>query len=93
MTDAVTRLNAIMAQTARAHQAGVTHTFGVFAGPDRQKRAQHLHRGLLIKLPHRCDIHPSPSGRELLAAAVTRAAQSIPGPARTSDDQANYGGA
>jgi len=92
MTDAVTRLNAIMAQTARAHQAGVARTFGVFAGPDRANARNICTAGLLIKLPHRCDIHPSPSGRELLAAAVTRAAQST-GPARPAIDETNYGGA
>jgi lysophospholipase L1-like esterase len=86
MTDAASRLNAIMAEAARTYQAGVADAFAVFAGPGVRAR-DICAAGLLIKLPHRCDIHPSANGRDLLAAAVSRAAEST-GPARPSIESA-----
>jgi len=91
MTDAVSRLNAIIAETARAYQAGLAHTFGVFAGLGVQSR-DICAAGLLISMPHRCDIHPSAKGRELMAATVTRVAADT-GPARPGIEFAPYGGA
>jgi lysophospholipase L1-like esterase len=89
VTAAVTRLNAIMADTARAYQAGIAHTFGVFAGLGVDSRDV-CAAGLLIRLAHRCDIHPSTAGRDLLAATVSRVAAST-GPARPGITRAGYG--
>jgi lysophospholipase L1-like esterase len=91
MTDAVTRLNAIMAETARTYQAGIARTFGVFAGPGLRSR-DICAAGLLITLPRHCDIHPSVAGRELLAATVARVAGAT-GPARPEIASASYGSA
>jgi lysophospholipase L1-like esterase len=92
MTDAVGRLNAIVAEVAGRNQAAVAHTYGVFAGPNTSSARNICTAGLLIKLAHRCDIHPSPSGRTLLAAAVTLAAESA-APARPTLLESGYGAA
>ncbi|HEY3605740.1 MAG TPA: GDSL-type esterase/lipase family protein [Sporichthyaceae bacterium] len=92
MTDAVGRLNAIVAEVARTNQSAVAHTDDVFAGPNPTNARDICAAGLLIKLTHRCDIHPSPSGRTLLAAAVTRAAESAV-PARPTLVETSYGAA
>jgi lysophospholipase L1-like esterase len=89
ITDAVARLNAIMAETARTYQAGLARTFGVFAGVGVASR-DICAAGLLIRLPDRCDIHPSPGGRALMAATVIRVAEST-GPARPGLEPASYG--
>jgi len=65
--------------------AGVTHTFGVFAGPDRHNDAQTLHAGLLIKLQHRCDT--STLGRVAASSWPQRSPAPHSPPARPTSDR------
>jgi lysophospholipase L1-like esterase len=70
-TGAFDKLNAVMAQVAADRRASVADTFTAFANHDPES-GNSCAAGLLITMPHRCDIHPTAAGRHLLATTVTR---------------------
>jgi lysophospholipase L1-like esterase len=68
-------LNRAIASSTQAAGAQVADGFGAFRTPAFARGAgDSCAAGLLIKLPTGgCDIHPSPAGRDLLAAAIEQA--------------------
>jgi lysophospholipase L1-like esterase len=76
LTAAVTRLDAVMTDLARTYQAKVADAFTAFAVSGLGDAGDICGAGLLIRSRHGCDIHPSPAGRDLLAATVIRTVRS-----------------
>lgn len=67
-------LNAQMTAAAQAHGALVASGFDAFAPVAATAGGDSCAAGLLIRLsPTTCDVHPTPLGRDLLAAAVVNA--------------------
>jgi lysophospholipase L1-like esterase len=67
-------LNGVIGAAAAAHGVTVADGFGAFQGPSEAAGGDPCAAGLLIKLPDgTCNIHPSPAGHKLLAAAIEEA--------------------
>jgi lysophospholipase L1-like esterase len=67
-------LNAVIAGVAAPFGVTVADGFAAFAGPSAAFGGSPCAAGLLIKLPDgTCNIHPSPAGHKLLAAAIAQA--------------------
>jgi lysophospholipase L1-like esterase len=67
-------LDSVIAGVTTAHGGIVADGFGAFAEPSLAHNGDPCAAGLLIKLPDgTCNIHPSPAGHELLAAAIAKA--------------------
>jgi lysophospholipase L1-like esterase len=67
-------LNGAIASAAAANGVIVADGFGAFQGPSAATGGDPCAAGLLIKLPDgTCNIHPSPAGHKLLAAAIATA--------------------
>jgi lysophospholipase L1-like esterase len=67
-------LNGAIATAAAANGVIVADGFGAFQGPSAATGGDPCAAGLLIKLPDgTCNIHPSPAGHKLLAAAIATA--------------------
>jgi lysophospholipase L1-like esterase len=67
-------LNSVISSTTTAHGGIVADGFGAFQGPSDAAGGDPCAAGLLIKLPDgTCNIHPSPAGHKLLAAAIAKA--------------------
>lgn len=67
-------LDSVIAGAATAHGGIVADGFGAFQGPSNAAGGDPCAAGLLIKLPDgTCNIHPSPAGHKLLAAAIAKA--------------------
>jgi lysophospholipase L1-like esterase len=90
LTAAVQRLNAVMAEVARAYRARVADTFTAFAADAGATGGDICAAGLLIRLVHSCDVHPSARGGELLAATVIRTVQAA-GPRGSASGTPSYG--
>jgi lysophospholipase L1-like esterase len=71
---AIQFLNSVIAGVATANGGIVADGFGAFQGPSAAFAGDPCAAGLLIKLPDgTCNIHPSPAGAQLLAAAIADA--------------------
>jgi lysophospholipase L1-like esterase len=67
-------LDSVLANVTTAHGGIVADGFGAFQGPSNAFGGDPCAAGLLIKLPDgTCNIHPSPTGQRLLAAAIAQA--------------------
>jgi lysophospholipase L1-like esterase len=67
-------LDSVLASVTTAHGGIVADGFGAFQGPSSAFGGDPCAAGLLIKLPDgTCNIHPSPTGQRLLAAAIAQA--------------------
>jgi lysophospholipase L1-like esterase len=67
-------LNSTIASATTADGGIVADGFGAFQGPSAAFGGDPCAAGLLIKLPDgTCNIHPSPAGHQLLAAAIATA--------------------
>jgi lysophospholipase L1-like esterase len=67
-------LNQVLAAATAAHGGILADGFGAFQGPSAAFGGDPCAAGLLIKLPDgTCNIHPSPAGHKLLAAAIAKA--------------------
>jgi lysophospholipase L1-like esterase len=67
-------LNSTISSATTAHGGIVADGFGAFQGPSDAVGGDPCAAGLLIKLPDgTCNIHPSPAGHKLLAAAIASA--------------------
>jgi lysophospholipase L1-like esterase len=67
-------LDSVLASVTTAHGGIVADGFGAFQGPSSTFGGDPCAAGLLIKLPDgTCNIHPSPTGQRLLAAAIAQA--------------------
>jgi lysophospholipase L1-like esterase len=67
-------LNSVISSVTTAHGGLVADGFGAFQGPSDAAGGDPCAAGLLIKLPDgTCNVHPSPPGHELLAAAIAKA--------------------
>ena len=67
-------LNSVLAAATAAHGGILADGFGAFQGPSLAHGGDPCAAGLLIKLPDgTCNIHPSPAGHRLLAAAIAKA--------------------
>jgi lysophospholipase L1-like esterase len=67
-------LNSTISSATTAHGGIVADGFGAFQGPSDAVGGDPCAAGLLIKLPDgTCNIHPSPAGHKLLAAAIAKA--------------------
>jgi len=67
-------LNSVISSATTAHGGIVADGFGAFQGPSAAHGGDPCSAGLLIKLPDgTCNIHPSPAGHKLLAAAIAEA--------------------
>jgi lysophospholipase L1-like esterase len=72
---AITALNQVTSSVTTAAGGAVADGFGAFKLIAAKSSGDACAAGLLIKLPDgTCDIHPSPKGRDTLAAAVLGAA-------------------
>ena len=73
---AITALNQVMSQVTASTGGVVADGFGAFKTVAAQFGNDACAAGLLIKMPDgTCDIHPSPKGRDALAAAIAAAAK------------------
>jgi lysophospholipase L1-like esterase len=67
-------LDSVIANAATASGGIVADGFAAFRGPSLAVGGDACAAGLLIKLPDgTCNIHPSPAGQRLLAAAIAKA--------------------
>ena len=67
-------LNSVLSGVTLASGGIVADGFGAFEGPSLAFGGDPCAAGLLIKLPDgTCNIHPSPAGHQLLAAAIAKA--------------------
>jgi lysophospholipase L1-like esterase len=67
-------LNSVIAGAAAPFGVTVANGFAAFQGPSAAFGGSPCAAGLLIKLPDgTCNIHPSPAGHKLLAAAIAQA--------------------
>jgi lysophospholipase L1-like esterase len=67
-------LDSVIAGVTTAFGGTVADGFAAFRGPSLASGGDPCAAGLLIKLPNgTCNIHPSPAGHRLLAAAITTA--------------------
>jgi lysophospholipase L1-like esterase len=67
-------LNSVIAGVATSNGGIVANGFAAFQGPSAAFAGDPCAAGLLIKLPGgTCNIHPSPAGAQLLAAAIADA--------------------
>jgi lysophospholipase L1-like esterase len=67
-------LNSVISSATTANGGIVADGFGAFQGPSNAAGGDPCAAGLLIKLPDgTCNIHPSPLGHKLLAAAIAKA--------------------
>jgi lysophospholipase L1-like esterase len=67
-------LDSVIADVTTANGGIVADGFGAFQGPSLAFGGDPCAAGLLIKLPDgTCNIHPSPAGHRLLAAAIVNA--------------------
>lgn len=67
-------LNTVISSVTAANGGIVADGFGAFQGPSDAAGGDPCAAGLLIKLPDgTCNIHPSPAGHKLLAAAIAQA--------------------
>jgi lysophospholipase L1-like esterase len=67
-------LNSVIAGAAAPFGVTVANGFAAFAGPSAAFGGSPCAAGLLIRLPDgTCNIHPSPAGHKLLAAAIAQA--------------------
>jgi lysophospholipase L1-like esterase len=67
-------LNSVISSATTAHGGIVADGFGAYQGPSDAAGGDPCAAGLLIKLPDgTCNIHPSPAGHKLLAAAIAKA--------------------
>lgn len=67
-------LDSVLAAATAAHGGILADGFGAFQGPSAAFGGDPCAAGLLIKLPDgTCNIHPSPAGHALLAAAIANA--------------------
>ena len=67
-------LNSAISSATTAHGGIVADGFGAFQGPSDAAGGDPCAAGLLIRLPDgTCNIHPSPLGHKLLAAAIANA--------------------
>ena len=72
------RLNARLIAATKAFGGTVASGFDAFQGPALAAGGSSCAAGLLIRLPDgTCDVHPTPLGRDLLAAAVVNAVAKI----------------
>jgi lysophospholipase L1-like esterase len=67
-------LNSVIAGVTTANGGIIADGFGAFQAPSLASGGDPCAAGLLIKLPDgTCNIHPSPAGHRLLAAAIAKA--------------------
>jgi hypothetical protein len=67
-------LDSVIANVTTADGGIVADGFAAFRGPSTPFGGDPCAAGLLIKLPDgTCNIHPSPTGQRLLAAAIAQA--------------------
>jgi lysophospholipase L1-like esterase len=67
-------LDSVIAGVTTASGGIVADGFAAFQGPSLPFGGDPCAAGLLIKLPNgTCNIHPSPAGQRLLAAAIAKA--------------------
>lgn len=67
-------LDSVIAGVAAANGGTVADGFAAFQGPSAAYGGDPCAAGLLVKLPDgTCNIHPSPAGHRLLAAAIAKA--------------------
>jgi hypothetical protein len=75
ITGAFSRLDTAISRTVAGFHVKLANTFAAFARPSDRKAGNACTAGLLIELPHTCNIHPTAKGRQLLADTVVRAAR------------------